>query len=209
MADTRHLIFNNRLDAAVTGFFALLILALLVEAATEWYRILTGADDGTPHRDALRPDEVGGGLAVTAPAAGRAARALAPGARVERRRRVRDLPRARGRRARVSAARTSTSTRSGGGTRARPAAADDLEQVREERVGGLVHGRPPLEDADLAHEVGLENERGVGARARERVAEGDALRPDAHPDAPSLSDAADHESQARARRGRRAARRAR
>ncbi len=42
LADTRHLIFNNRLDAAVTAFFALLILALLVEAATEWYRILTG-----------------------------------------------------------------------------------------------------------------------------------------------------------------------
>jgi carbon starvation protein len=42
VADTRHLIFNNRLDAAVTGFFALLILALLAEAATGWYRILTG-----------------------------------------------------------------------------------------------------------------------------------------------------------------------
>ncbi len=42
VADTRHLIFNNRLDAAVTGFFALLILALLAEAATEWYRILSG-----------------------------------------------------------------------------------------------------------------------------------------------------------------------
>jgi carbon starvation protein len=39
--DTRHLIFNNRLDAAVTGFLALLVLALLVEAAVEWYRILT------------------------------------------------------------------------------------------------------------------------------------------------------------------------
>jgi len=41
IADTRHLVFNNRLDAAVTGFFALLILALLVEAGVEWYRILT------------------------------------------------------------------------------------------------------------------------------------------------------------------------
>jgi carbon starvation protein len=41
VADTRHLVFNNRLDAAVTGFFALLILALLVEAGVEWYRILT------------------------------------------------------------------------------------------------------------------------------------------------------------------------
>ncbi len=41
MADTRRVVFNNRLDAAVTGFFALLILALLAEAAVEWYRILT------------------------------------------------------------------------------------------------------------------------------------------------------------------------
>ena len=42
LAETRQVIFNNRLDAAVTGFFALLILLLLVEAATEWYRILAG-----------------------------------------------------------------------------------------------------------------------------------------------------------------------
>jgi carbon starvation protein len=42
IADTRRVAFNNRLDAAVTGFFALLILALLVEAALQWHRILTG-----------------------------------------------------------------------------------------------------------------------------------------------------------------------
>ena len=42
VADTRRVVFNNRLDAAVTGFFALLILALLLEAALQWYRILTG-----------------------------------------------------------------------------------------------------------------------------------------------------------------------
>jgi carbon starvation protein len=42
VGDTRHVVFNNRLDAAVTGFFALLILALLFEAGLEWYRILTG-----------------------------------------------------------------------------------------------------------------------------------------------------------------------
>jgi len=42
LAETRQVIFNNRLDAAVTGFFALLILLLLAEAATEWYRILAG-----------------------------------------------------------------------------------------------------------------------------------------------------------------------
>ena len=42
LADTRRVVFNNRLDAAVTGFFALLIVALLLEAALQWYRILTG-----------------------------------------------------------------------------------------------------------------------------------------------------------------------
>jgi carbon starvation protein len=42
VADTRRLVFNNRLDAAVTGLLALLILALLVEAGTGWYRILAG-----------------------------------------------------------------------------------------------------------------------------------------------------------------------
>jgi carbon starvation protein len=40
VADTRHVAFNNCLDAVVTGFFALLLLALLVEAAIEWYLIL-------------------------------------------------------------------------------------------------------------------------------------------------------------------------
>jgi hypothetical protein len=34
--------FNNRLDAGVTGFFAVLILLLLAEAGSEWYRILAG-----------------------------------------------------------------------------------------------------------------------------------------------------------------------
>ena len=42
LAETRRVIFNNRLDAGVTGFLALLILLLLAEAASEWYRILTG-----------------------------------------------------------------------------------------------------------------------------------------------------------------------
>jgi carbon starvation protein len=42
LAETRRVIFNNRLDAGVTGFFAVLILLLLAEAATEWYLILSG-----------------------------------------------------------------------------------------------------------------------------------------------------------------------
>jgi carbon starvation protein len=42
LAETRHVIFNNRLNAGVTAFFALLVLLLLAEAGLEWYRILTG-----------------------------------------------------------------------------------------------------------------------------------------------------------------------
>jgi hypothetical protein len=42
-------IFNNRLDAGVTGFFAVLILLLLAEAATEWYLILSGRRPATVH----------------------------------------------------------------------------------------------------------------------------------------------------------------
>ena len=34
--------FNNRLDAAVTALFVLLILVLIGEALYEWYRILSG-----------------------------------------------------------------------------------------------------------------------------------------------------------------------
>ena len=60
------MIFNNRLDAGVTGFFALLILLLLAEAASEWYRILAGPAHGGAQRDALRTDALGGGLAVSA-----------------------------------------------------------------------------------------------------------------------------------------------
>jgi len=41
VAEVRRVVFNNRLDAMVTGFFALLVLALLAEAALDWYRILT------------------------------------------------------------------------------------------------------------------------------------------------------------------------
>jgi carbon starvation protein len=47
LADTRRVIFNNRLDAGVTGFFAVLILLLLAEAATEWYLILSGKRSAT------------------------------------------------------------------------------------------------------------------------------------------------------------------
>jgi carbon starvation protein len=42
VAETRRVVFNARLDAAVTAFFALLIVLLLAEGGTEWYRIASG-----------------------------------------------------------------------------------------------------------------------------------------------------------------------
>ena len=43
MADTSRLIFNQRLDAAITAVLALMVMALVVNALWEWARILTGA----------------------------------------------------------------------------------------------------------------------------------------------------------------------
>jgi carbon starvation protein len=42
IVDTRRLIFNNRLDAAVTAVLAAMVLVLVVEAIGEWIRILRG-----------------------------------------------------------------------------------------------------------------------------------------------------------------------
>jgi carbon starvation protein len=41
LAETQRLIFNQRLDAAVTGVLACMILVLIVEALAQWYSILT------------------------------------------------------------------------------------------------------------------------------------------------------------------------
>jgi len=53
IAVTERLIFNNQLDAAVTGLFVVLILFLIAEALYEWYRILSGGKvatlQETPH----------------------------------------------------------------------------------------------------------------------------------------------------------------
>ncbi len=43
MADTARLIFNQRLDAAITAVLALMVMALVVNALWEWARILSGA----------------------------------------------------------------------------------------------------------------------------------------------------------------------
>jgi carbon starvation protein len=42
IAETQRLIFNQRLDAAVTAVLAVMILVLLVEAAMQWTALLTG-----------------------------------------------------------------------------------------------------------------------------------------------------------------------
>jgi carbon starvation protein len=41
IADTQRLIFNLRLDAAVTAILAAMILVLLVEALAQWFAILS------------------------------------------------------------------------------------------------------------------------------------------------------------------------
>jgi carbon starvation protein len=41
IAETRALIFNDRLDAALTGLFMTLVLVILVDAVREWYRVLS------------------------------------------------------------------------------------------------------------------------------------------------------------------------
>jgi carbon starvation protein len=43
VGEMQRVIFNVRLDAVVTAVLALMILALVAEAAVQWYRILTGA----------------------------------------------------------------------------------------------------------------------------------------------------------------------
>jgi len=49
VAETHRLIFNQRLDAAVTGVLALMILVLLLEALAQWYAILSGRRETPLH----------------------------------------------------------------------------------------------------------------------------------------------------------------
>ncbi|HEV3218941.1 MAG TPA: carbon starvation CstA family protein [Candidatus Acidoferrales bacterium] len=49
IAETSHLIFNQRLDAAVTATLALMVLALVAEALHEWVRILRGTKEAVLH----------------------------------------------------------------------------------------------------------------------------------------------------------------
>jgi carbon starvation protein len=49
IAETQRLIFNQRLDAAVTGVLAAMILVLIVEALLHWYSILTHRKESVLH----------------------------------------------------------------------------------------------------------------------------------------------------------------
>lgn len=49
LADTQRIIFNQRLDAAVTAALALMILVLIVEALVQWYLLLTKRHPATMH----------------------------------------------------------------------------------------------------------------------------------------------------------------
>jgi carbon starvation protein len=49
IADTRRIIFNQRLDAVVTAALALMILVLIVEALVQWYLLLTKRKAATLH----------------------------------------------------------------------------------------------------------------------------------------------------------------
>jgi carbon starvation protein len=49
IADTQRLIFNNRLDAAVTAVLALMVLVLVVEAVGEWVGLLRGRRSAVLH----------------------------------------------------------------------------------------------------------------------------------------------------------------
>ena len=49
IAETQRLVFNNRLDAAVTGALAAMVLVLVLEAIEEWYGILRGGRETKLH----------------------------------------------------------------------------------------------------------------------------------------------------------------
>ena len=59
IAETQRLIFNQRLDAAVTAVLAVMILVLLVEALVQWAKILSDRNRGGAMRDSVRCHAMG------------------------------------------------------------------------------------------------------------------------------------------------------
>ena len=66
LAETRHVIFNNRLDAGVTGFFAAADRAAARRGRERVVPHPQREARGQAHRDSLRADPVGGGIVVIA-----------------------------------------------------------------------------------------------------------------------------------------------
>lgn len=63
IADTRVLIFNNRLDAVITGMFMVMVIVVLIDSFRVWFGILSGAresriDESPFVLTRLRPEEV-------------------------------------------------------------------------------------------------------------------------------------------------------
>jgi carbon starvation protein len=52
IADTQRVIFNQRLDAAVTAVLAAMIIVLIIEALLQWYRILSEDPKAVLHETA-------------------------------------------------------------------------------------------------------------------------------------------------------------
>src|SRR5262249_2122341 len=56
VAETRALIFNDRLDAAVTGLFMALVVVIVIDSLREWYRVLRAGQGGIVRTTRLAPD---------------------------------------------------------------------------------------------------------------------------------------------------------
>ena len=58
------LIFNDRLDAAVTGVLVVMVAMILIESALECFRIISGSKSAVNQRSSVRDDEIGDGGAA-------------------------------------------------------------------------------------------------------------------------------------------------
>ena len=60
-AATARLIFNNRLDAAVTAVLVVMVALVLIESVRQWIGVLSGREEARGERVAVRDDPPGGG----------------------------------------------------------------------------------------------------------------------------------------------------
>jgi len=57
LVDTQRLIFNQRLDAAVTAVLALMVIVLIIEALLQWYAILSSRRAPVLHESPYVPTQ--------------------------------------------------------------------------------------------------------------------------------------------------------